>query len=74
MALLPYHNNNMELVIGKEGISGIGDFNVMGIYTLVQPTMYSTSNYTHKVQLGGGLKTPSGKYNVANNGTLNPSF
>ena len=28
----------------------------------------------HKFQLGGGIKVPSGKYNSANNGTLNPSF
>jgi hypothetical protein len=72
--LLPYHNNNRDLATGKEGISGIGDFTIMGMYTLIQPKMDSISNYSHKVQFGGGLKAPTGKYNVANNGTLNPSF
>ena len=73
-ALVPYHNNNRELATGKEGISGIGDITVMGMYTLIQPKIDSTTNYTHKLQMGGGVKAPTGKYNVANNGTLNPSF
>jgi len=73
-ALLPYHNNNRELAAGKERISGLGDFTVMAMYGLIQPKMDSTSNYSHKLQLGGGIKVPTGKYNVANNGTLNPSF
>jgi hypothetical protein len=73
-ALLPYHNNSRELVVGKENIAGLGDFTVMGMYNLIQPKMDSTSHYSHKLQLGGGVKAPTGKYNVANNGTLNPSF
>lgn len=72
-ALLPYHNNSRELVIGKEGINGIGDFTLMGMYTLYQTHADSTT-YTHKLQMGGGIKMPTGKYNSANNGTLNPSF
>lgn len=73
-ALLPYHDNNRELVSGKEGISGLGDFTVMGMYTLIQPTMDSVAVYSHKVQFGGGVKAPTGKYNVTNSETLNPSF
>lgn len=73
-ALLPYHDNNRELASGKEGISGLGDFTVMGMYTLIQPKMDSVAIYSHKVQFGGGVKAPTGKYNVSNNGTSNPSF
>lgn len=73
-ALLPYHDNNRELASGKEGISGLGDFTVMGMYTLIQQKMDSVAVYSHKVQFGGGVKAPTGKYNVSNNGTLNPSF
>lgn len=73
-ALLPYHDNNRELASGKEGISGLGDFTVMGMYTLIQPKMDSVAVYSHKVQFGGGVKAPTGKYSLANNGTLNPSF
>jgi hypothetical protein len=73
-ALLPYHDNNRELASGKEGISGLGDFTVMGMYTLIHPKMDSVAVYSHKVQFGGGVKAPTGKYNVTNSGTLNPSF
>jgi hypothetical protein len=73
-ALLPYHSNNRELVTGKNGISGIGDMTVMAMYTFVEPTMDSVAVYSHKLQIGGGLKAPTGKYNASNSGTLNPSF
>lgn len=73
-ALLPYHSNNRELVTGKNGISGIGDMTLMAMYTFVEPTMDSVAVYSHKLQIGGGLKAPTGKYNASNSGTLNPSF
>lgn len=73
-ALLPYHSNNRELVTGKNGISGIGDITLMAMYTFVEPTMDSVAVYSHKLQIGGGLKASTGKYNASNSGTLNPSF
>ncbi|RAR69274.1 transporter family protein [Flavobacterium aciduliphilum] len=73
-ALLPYHNNNRELITGKEAISGIGDLTFLGMYTLVQPKMDSTAVFTHKWQVGAGIKAPTGKYDQQNNGTLNSSF
>ena len=73
-ALLPYHSNNRELVTGKNGISGIGDMTLMAMYTFVEPIMDSVAVYSHKLQIGGGLKAPTGKYNASNSGTLNPSF
>jgi hypothetical protein len=73
-ALLPYHNNTRKLPTGNEATSGIGDLTVMGMYNLIQPKMDSLSNYSHNLQIGGGVKAPTGKYNAANNGTLNPSF
>lgn len=73
-ALLPYHNNSRDLASGKQSISGLGDFTLMGMYALIQPKKDSSATYTHKLQFGGGVKAPTGKYNVANNGTLNPSF
>jgi hypothetical protein len=72
-ALLPYHDNNRVLATGKESISGIGDFTIMAMFAVYQTKSDSTT-YSHKLQLGGGLKVPTGKYNAANNGTLNPSF
>jgi hypothetical protein len=65
--------NNRELPMGKESIAGLGDVTVMGLCTVYQTHLDSTT-YSHKWQLGAGVKAPTGKYNVANNGTLNPSF
>lgn len=72
-ALLPYHDNNRDLPTGKQSISGFGDMTIMGMYSVYQ-TKSDSATYSNKLQLGGGIKAPTGKYNVANNGTLNPSF
>ena len=72
-ALVPFHFNNRELVSGKQSIQGLGDVTVMGMYSVLEIQSDSTT-VGHKLQLGGGLKAPTGKYNSANNGTLNPSF
>jgi hypothetical protein len=72
-ALVPFHFNNRELITGKERIQGLGDITIMGMYSVFETHSDSTT-VGHKFQLGGGIKVPSGKYNSANNGTLNPSF
>lgn len=73
MGLVPYHFNNREKATGKEGIDGIGDITVMGFYTLFGTRMDSAA-VVHKFQLGAGVKAPTGKYDSANNGSINPSF
>lgn len=72
-ALLPYHSNDSELLTESESIKGLGDLTIIGMYAIYQTQNDSTA-YTHKLQFGGGIKVPTGKYNNANNGTLNPSF
>jgi len=73
-ALVPYHFNTRERITGDEHIEGIGDITVIGMYTVAQTTNESAI-YNHKVQLGGGVKAPTGKYESLNNlGSLNPSF
>lgn len=71
--LLPFHTNSRELVTGKEQISGLGDATVLALYSLYM-TQKDSATFTHKLQLGGGIKAPTGKYDALNNGTLNPSF
>lgn len=73
MGLVPYHFNNREKATGKEGIDGIGDITVMGFYTLFG-TRTDSAAVVHKFQLGAGVKAPTGKYDSANNGSINPSF
>lgn len=73
-ALIPYHFNTRERVTGDENIEGLGDITVIGMYTVAQ-TMRDSAVYTHKLQLGGGVKAPTGKYESENNlGSVNPSF
>lgn len=73
MALVPYHFNNREKASGKENIDGLGDITLMGFYTLFG-TRSDSATVVHKFQLGAGIKAPTGKYDSANNGSINPSF
>lgn len=73
-ALVPYHFHNRELTTGTESISGLGDISVMALYTVFE-TQKDSAVFTHKIELGGGLKMPTGKFNEANNvGSVNKSF
>lgn len=72
--LIPFQHHSRELTTGKEEIQGLGDITLMGMYTLYQTHKDSVA-LTHKFQMGGGVKMPTGKFNEANNlGTVNQSF
>jgi len=70
---LPYHFFNRDLSAGAQNIDGLGDLTVLGLYTLYQTDADSTAT-SHTLQIGGGIKAPTGKYDSANNGSVNPSF
>jgi hypothetical protein len=73
-ALVPYHFNERKLTAGTEDISGLGDITLMALYTVFETKKDSTF-FTHKINLGGGVKIPSGKFTEANNlGSVNQSF
>ena len=72
-ALLPYHFHNRETASGKQSISGIGDATFLGMYKIFQTHKDSTV-LVHTLQLGGGVKIPFGKFDQANNGSVNPSY
>ncbi|WP_394776258.1 transporter [Flavobacterium sp.] len=73
-ALVPYHFNERKLTAGTEDISGLGDITVMALYTVFETKKDSTF-LTHKINLGGGVKIPTGKFTEANNlGSVNQSF
>lgn len=71
--LLPYHFHNKQSANGEQSISGIGDITVLGFYSLVK-TKKDSLTYQHHLQLGGGVKMPTGKFNETNNGSVNPSY
>ncbi|AWM14276.1 hypothetical protein DI487_10695 [Flavobacterium sediminis] len=72
-ALIPYHFHNKESAVGEQSISGMGDVTVLGFYSLLQ-TKSDSLVYQHRLQLGGGVKMPTGKFNETNNGSVNPSY
>lgn len=73
-ALVPYHFNERKLTTGAENIAGLGDITVMALYTVFE-TQKDSTFFTHKINLGGGVKLPTGKFTEANNlGSVNQSF
>lgn len=71
--LLPYHFHNRETKTGDQSINGIGDITVLGMYQLYQTHKDSTF-LVHSLMVGGGIKAPTGKFDQANAGAVNPSF
>ncbi|AXG72863.1 transporter [Flavobacterium arcticum] len=72
-AQVPYHFHTRELSTGHQEINGLGDITILGLYTVYR-TQKDSTVYNHTLQAGGGLKMPTGEYNGANNGSVNPSF
>jgi hypothetical protein len=72
-ALLPHHSHSRETATGNQDIKGIGDITVLAMYTLYQTEKDSTF-LVHTLQIGGGVKAPTGKFDQANAGNVNPSF
>jgi hypothetical protein len=72
-ALVPYHFHNREIATGKQNISGMGDITILALYQLYQ-TQKDNSLLVHTIQLGGGVKIPTGKFDQANNVSFNPSY
>lgn len=72
-ALVPYHFHNRKLTSGEQKIDGLGDITILALYTVFQ-TKSDSAQFVHQIQIGGGVKAPTGKYDAANNGSVNPSF
>lgn len=72
-ALIPYHFHERETLSGNQQIKGIGDITVLAMYRLYQTHKDSTL-LVHTLQVGGGVKAPTGKFDQANAGNINPSF
>lgn len=72
-ALIPYHFHSRESANGKQNISGIGDATFLGMYEVFK-TKNDSATFSHSVQIGAGVKIPLGKFDEANNGSVNPSY
>ncbi len=71
--LAPYHFHERETKKGHQNLSGLGDITLIGMYQLYQ-THTDSTYFAHTLQVGAGVKLPTGKFNEANSGSLNPSF
>lgn len=70
---IPYHHHTRGTENGNEIIEGLGDINALAMYSLYQTHKDSTL-FVHTLKVGAGVKLPTGKYNQANSGLVNPSF
>ncbi len=77
-ALVPYHVHNRRFTDNTEQeIKGIGDATLLAFYQVIAPTPDSIISIKpkHILQLGGGVKLPTGSFNEENlEGSINPSF
>ncbi|MBU2996761.1 transporter [Cellulophaga baltica] len=61
----------------EQHISGLGDVSILAFYNVlkVKPDSIVSIKPEHYLQIGGGLKLPTGSYDQENNeGSVNPSF
>ncbi|NHN25377.1 transporter [Flavobacterium jejuense] len=70
---IPYHFHSRAIENGNQKIQGLGDITVLGMYQVFETKKDSTF-FNHSFQIGTGIKMPTGKFNEANAGTVNPSF
>lgn len=77
-ALIPYHSHNRTFADNSEqSIKGVGDATVLAYYQLLRQTPDSIISIKpeHTLQIGGGVKLPTGSFDAANiEGSVNPSF
>lgn len=72
-ALVPFQFHDNEKSSGAQSISGLGDVSVTGFYSLINKVS-DNAVWAQNLEVGAGVKLPTGKYNSNFNGTVNPSF
>lgn len=77
-AIIPFHSHNRRFSDNsKQDIQGIGDATLLGFYQLLKPIPDSIISIKpkHILQIGGGVKLPTGNFEEENlGGSVNPSF
>ncbi len=76
--IVPFQFHNRVLPDNtEENISGLGDMSVLVFYNVlkIKPDSIVSIKVEHYLQIGGGIKLPTGAYDQENNeGSINPSF
>lgn len=76
-AIVPYHFHNREFANeSSQNINGLGDITLLGFYKiLAKQDSIMVVGPQHSLQVGGGVKMPTGSFDRANNtGSVNTSF
>ena len=72
--LIPYHFHQRNTETSSQEISGIGDITLLAFYQIFT-TKNDSLALKNTIQLGVGIKIPSGKFDQANNtGSINQSY
>lgn len=72
-ALLPYHSHNRKTATGLQTIGGLGDITIIAMYNVLKKSE-EIPFFEQTLQLGGGLKAPTGTFDQSIAGSTNPSF
>lgn len=79
-AIVPYQFHNRDFKDqSTQNINGLGDASVLAFYKLIETNIDSLllnpDKLAHTLRIGGGIKAPTGDYDLDNNsGSVNPSF
>jgi len=73
IAMLPYHFNSREKILSSQQVNGMGDLSAFIFYNAIKLSNEEKKT-SAKLQMGAGVKMPTGTYNEENNGSVNPSF
>jgi len=68
-ASVPFHFHDKKTLQGDIRISGIGDMNLMGIYSILK-----SETQVHQLNAGAGIKIPLGRFDEKGISGVNPSF
>lgn len=68
---LPYQNHTSDKTAGKQSIKGVGDASFSVLYNAL---IISRNDFDHIINVGSGIKLPTGTYDAKNNSSVNPSF
>ena len=74
-AFVPYNIYNQRKDGVKNTLNGIGDISLMANYVLLNKADNNTGNWKHLLQVGAGVKFPTGKSGISKNDQeIDPDF
>ncbi|WP_264510988.1 transporter [Flavobacterium sp. N1719] len=72
--LVPYHFHQRQTNTGSQSMQGLGDITLLGNYRIYQNLKKDSLTVQHTFIVGGGVKMPTGVFDQANNGSVNPGY